>query len=728
MKKIIIPLILLSSVYSFAQTKDTVKTEEIEEVVMTKKKFERKSDRFVYDVAASPVAKGNTAFGLLKETPLISSTDDESLKILGKNNAVIYLNNRRSNMSAEAVIELLKNTPAENISKIEVITTPGSEFNVESSEGIINIILKKKLDDGISGNFRLTNNQSKSNRQAAAVTLNARKGKLGVSSSVMGRNWTHNQDYILENGTPEMSNISVGPVDDPNLALGGYLNLDYELKDNQNIALNFNSFANRSYGSSAALFNTLERENTTIFSRTRNLENARSYNNSINLNYELRTDELGSKLNINAAYLNFKRFQNSTNESYASNSEQDLVNLESRFRQKAPQIINNYSSTADYVQKFKNDFTASIGLNVLTTKTDNDTFLENMNLSTGEYIKDHNQSNHFIYEELIGGAYLTAEKKFSDKLSGKLGARFETTSSEGQILDTDLQIERDYQNFLPYGSLNYAVSQNHNLSYSFSSRVKRPSFWEINPVRIYLTPTNYIQNNPFVKASDVYNHEFTYMFKQAFFFIASHSLTKNDYSQVPLQNGEELRYIRTNYGDKSSTNFSLGMQKNFFKGWLTNNNSTGIQLNKVDAYLDTDPITGDQFDPFTINTNTSSFFLQTNNTLQLNSKKDLFLGVNYFYIGSQILNIGTLKPLSSLDLSVKKLWNDWTFNLQFKDVLNTNIVKVNDLQSNGNYNNVMNNNFSRQIELSITYNFGNQKIKKMRQIQEATSDIKSRTN
>lgn len=46
-------------------------------------------------------------------------------------------------MDADALAAFLKNTPAENIQRIEVITMPGSEYQVESSDGIINIILKK---------------------------------------------------------------------------------------------------------------------------------------------------------------------------------------------------------------------------------------------------------------------------------------------------------------------------------------------------------------------------------------------------------------------------------------------------------------------------------------------------------------------------------------------------------------------------------------------------------
>ena len=119
--KLFLGLSLVSGIYLNAQEKpktDSAKTKDIEAVTITKQVFKKQSDRFVYDVAASPVAKGNTAFSLLKQTPLVSSTDDKTLKIIGKNNAVIYINGRKTNMDAESLTQFLKNTPAENIQKI----------------------------------------------------------------------------------------------------------------------------------------------------------------------------------------------------------------------------------------------------------------------------------------------------------------------------------------------------------------------------------------------------------------------------------------------------------------------------------------------------------------------------------------------------------------------------------------------------------------------------------
>lgn len=745
---------LFLSGFTFAQEKksDTVKTQKIEEVVLTKQVFKKQSDRFVYDVAASPVAKGNTTFDLLRQTPLLSTTDDKTLKIVGKNNALIYINGRKTNMDAESVTQFLKNTPAENIQKIEVITVPGSEFQVEASDGIINIILKKKMSDGLNGNMRMSNSQNKYNGSSASFSANYRKDKLGISANLYGGNNIDAQHYILRNGNDLSSNESTGNIDDPNQYIGGYLNFDYQLTEKSNLALSWNSSANKSYNSTVNLFNTIRAfdEDTqsfkTNYTNSRNKEDARSYNNSVNLNYELKTDSLGSKLNVNAAYLNYKRFQFTDNKTFAADPSGNNTQLKPNqtITQNLPQIINNFSSTVDYIQKFKNDFTVAIGGNFNKTKTDNDT--KNDTFVEGKPTEF--APNHFIYDENIYGAYLTLEKKFSDKLSGKIGTRYEITNSLGtsdNATEEYRKIERNYNNLLPYLSVNYAINDKNNISYAFSSRMRRPSFWELNPVRNILTETNYTQNNPFVKASSTYNQELTYMFKNSYFLILNHSFFKDVITQVPLQGYAKsmdgkitdqnvLRYIRTNFGDKQEMSAMLGMNKTFFNQYLTMNFNVGVQHNVNNGSLAVDPTNGDIFLDkegnqivYSNNIRSTSILIQTNNTIRLDKKKTWFLGVNYFFVDKQQIELGMLKNLSSLDVSLKKNWNDWTFALNLNDVLRTNIVEIEDYQANGNYNYVRNDQFRRGGTFSITYNFGNQKVKKVRNIEGASDAIKSRT-
>jgi iron complex outermembrane receptor protein len=426
--------------------------------------------------------------------------------------------------------------------------------------------------------------------------------------------------------------------------------------------------------------------------------------------------------------------------------------------QDIPQIINNFSGTVDYIQKLKNDFTFSAGGNFNKTKTDNDTknltyvYTYNNNEElTG--VKTTPELNHFIYDENIYGLYLTFEKKFSDKFSGKVGARYEITRSLGtadsptNIVESQRHqtIERNYNNFLPYLSFNYAINDKNNISYSFSSRMRRPSFWELNPVRNYITEVNYTQNNPFVKASSTYNQELTYMYKNSYFLILNHSYFKDQITQVPLQGFTKsmdgkisdqsvLRYIRTNFGDKQEMSAMVGIQKTFFKQYLTLNFNAGIQHNINNGSLAGDPTTGEIFVDkdgkplvYTNNVRSTSFIVTSNNTLRLDKKKTWFLGVNYFFVDKQQIELGMLKNLMSLDLSIKKNWNDWTFAVNLNDVLRTNIVEIEDYQPNGNYNYIRNDQYKRSVTVSLTYNFGNQKVKKVRDIEGASDAIKSRT-
>lgn len=765
MKTPILIAALFFSGLTFAQQKkqDTAKTQNIEAVTLKKQVFKKQSDRFVYDVAASPVAKGNTTFDLLKQTPLLSTTDDKTLKIAGKNNALIYINGRKTNMDADSLAQFLKNTPAENIQKIEVITVPGSEYQVESSDGIINIILKKKMSDGLNGNMRMANSQNKYNASSASFSANYRKDKLGISANLNGGENIDAQQYVLRNGNASSSNESTGNIDDPNKFIGGYLNIDYQLTEKSNLGLTWNSSANKSYNSTVSLFNTIRsldpdtQEYNINYTNSRNKEDARSYNNSVNLNYELKTDSLGSKLNVNAAYLNYKRFQFTDNKTFYADALGNNLALAQTIYQNLPQKINNFSGMVDYIQKFKNDFTLSIGGNYNKTKTDNDTkndtYREN---PTPPLTAEEHQPNHFVYDENIYGFYITAEKKFSDKFSGKIGTRYEITNSLGTSDNADPEyrkIERNYNNLLPYVSLNYAINDKNNISYAFSSRMRRPSFWELNPVRNILTEDNYTQNNPFVKASSTYNQELTYMFKNSYFLILNHSLFKDVITQVPLQrdilkerrdaNGnvvldpvtnqpimdshKQLRYIRTNFGNKQEMSAMVGVQRSFFNQYLTTNFNIGVQRNVNDGSLSVDPTSGDVFPTYENKISSTSIIIQTNNTIRLDKKKTWFLGINYFFVDKQQIELGLLKNLMSLDVSLKKNWNDWTFALNLTDVLRTNIVEIEDYQANGNYNYVRNDQFRRGGTFSITYNFGNQKVKKVRSIEGASDAIKSRT-
>lgn len=152
-----------------------------------------------------------------------------------------------------------------------------------------------------------------------------------------------------------------------------------------------------------------------------------------------------------------------------------------------------------------------------------------------------------------------------------------------------------------------------------------------------------------------------------------------------------------------------------------------MQRNVNNGFLNTDPITGDVFPDYVNKIKSNSLLIQTNNTVRLDKNKTWFLGVNYWYVDNQQIELGRLKSLMSLDANIKKVWNDWTFALEIYDILKTNKVVITDYQDNGNFNYINQNQYNQGLNFSVTYNFGNKKIQKIRDISSADKDIKNRT-
>jgi hypothetical protein len=157
-------------------------------------------------------------------------------------------------------------------------------------------------------------------------------------------------------------------------------------------------------------------QNGVLTNRTVNNEDAQTRNHSFNLNYEVKTDSLGSKLTSNVSYLWFNRDKVSFNETFPLNT--DPNNRYSALHQSVPQIINNYAANIDYLKKTAKGATWLMGISYNRTNTDNDAKQDR--LQNGEFVEDPKQTNHFIYKENILGIYLNYERKLTEKLSGKL--------------------------------------------------------------------------------------------------------------------------------------------------------------------------------------------------------------------------------------------------------------------------------------------------------------------
>lgn len=116
------------------------------------------------NIAQSIFAKGNNAYTFLEYVPVLNVTP-KGVKILNRGDyAQIYINGRPANMSLHSI-------PAKNIEKIEIMAIPGVAYSASNKQGIINIVLKRQIDEGVKTTINLTDVQDYYNSQNANVFL-----------------------------------------------------------------------------------------------------------------------------------------------------------------------------------------------------------------------------------------------------------------------------------------------------------------------------------------------------------------------------------------------------------------------------------------------------------------------------------------------------------------------------------------------------------------------------
>ena len=110
-----------------------------------------KDGRFTIDMQAVRNKKiAANAHELIKELPLVSSTDGETLSLSGAQATTVMINGKPSNLTAEQIIRYLKTLPADKVDKVELLYNPPAEYHAGNTS-VINVITGRSGGSGFSG-------------------------------------------------------------------------------------------------------------------------------------------------------------------------------------------------------------------------------------------------------------------------------------------------------------------------------------------------------------------------------------------------------------------------------------------------------------------------------------------------------------------------------------------------------------------------------------------------
>lgn len=681
---------LLSAALSAQTQKDSIRNVEQINLLVKKKLIERKADRLIFNVEASVASQGMDATETLANVPMLKVDENMgSISITGKSTVSVMINGRMLNLSGNALLNYLKSIRSENISKIEVITTPPSKYEAQGNSGLINIILKKNPNLGFSGNINSNLIQRSYSGFSFNGSLNYQTEKFSSSLKLTYYDSAKRTDenYTIIGASQNYSN-SIRK--DMWKELTPTLNLSYKISKNAEIGMEY-IYAHQKSGmdivnTTKNIASNLDEED--LLTHTFHREKLPTH--TLSAYYDLKLDSLGKKLSIAG---NFYKNDSDTEVNFSTlkssdHSTQDVktVSLIS------PQI---FSAQADLELPFS---FGTIETGVKFNQFKNSSNIQYFNLNGGQYIPDLSRANLFTYQEENYAAYFSYAKTFGEHWETKAGIRYENTHAESFTPTSNSGNKYNYGQWFPSAYVSYKEDKN-VFSLSYSRRINRPSMSNLNPFRWYENPYSYSSGNPLLTPAYINNLELGYTLNNKFSASVYYLRMKNGFGQISYI--DELSQTSTylNYYNNNFLGLNASYTDIFFKFWETN-----LSLN---ASLQNSSV-------FNIQAQTqkgSSFSYSINNTFTLNKNKTLVFFLNYSHslayknVNSYFQAFPELTSGLKVSLMEKKLQINATITNIFAQRYRGELYFSDNTQYMNNYWD------GRSFRLSVNYTFGSGKKK-----------------
>lgn len=532
------------------------------EVVGEAALIENRIDKLVYNAEKDASTSGGNGADVLRNVPLLSVDLEGNVSLRGSSNIQILINDRPSTLFASSPADALKTIPADQIKKVEVITTPSAKYDGEGSGGIINIITKKKTAEGFTGTAGTSIGTRQNN---ANLNVNAVRGRFGVNGGANAF-WSWNRpgdfSFFRESGIGtenrsilEQNGVNNSRVLGYNGSLGAFY--DFNAFNSINTSIRFNGFNNYRDGViNGELYDPNEPGAGLDFSRFNDSKGSRT---GFDWTTDYKKTWAGSEQEWTFAFqlsgnLNDQEdvvLQDGNSPAYTSdlNNFNDGMNLE-------------YTFQSDYVHPLGDEAKLETGVKAVIREIDSDYRTLQRPDNNTPYNELPSLTDEFFYDQDVYAAYASFNFKLGQKLGVVAGARYERTDIAGDYeSDTD-PFMQDYDNILPSIILQYKLKNFSNLKASYTRRIQRPSLFFINPFTQITDPNSLTVGNPNLDPEKVDQWDLAYstfikgwVLNASVFFRRTTDLIES--FQVIEPNGRVSETSFLNIGENNSPGFNI---------------------------------------------------------------------------------------------------------------------------------------------------------------------------
>jgi outer membrane receptor protein involved in Fe transport len=707
-----------SPVFSISTEKNSINVETLQlspaakgmsEVTVTAKRpfIETKIDKTVVNVEASPTSAGATALEILEKSPGVSVNNDGILSLRGKSGVIVMMDGKQTFLSPTDLANLLKNMPASAIDQIEIMTNPSAKFDASGNSGVINIKTKKGRAAGFNGSIMagITTSFFENThgtfyvfpKSQNSITFNYRKNKINFFGN-------YNPNYFRGGN---MLNITRTKLD-AGRNVTGYNDVETNFKfgnNNHTLKLGLDYFADKknTFGIvvSGFAFNGHPTPVTTtvssdarhrplsiMVSKTNNKITFR--NLTSNFNYRHVFDSAGRELTFDFDFIAYDNVSRMTLNTDFFNGDNIPVGNTLMLKGNLPSNIQIYSVKSDYTHPFKKGGRLEAGFK--SSWVENDNLVNYERFDGAKWIPDL-RSNHFIYDENINAVYLNANRQVK-KWSFQGGLRLENTVAKGYQVTNDSTFKRNFTSLFPSAFISYQVNKNNTFTLSYSRRITRPNYQDLNPFIYFLDSLSYRKGNPFLLPQFTHNIEFSHSFKGKLITTLNYNNTTDVISQILKADGDLVYLTADNVAKFRNVGLSVTAPIPVTK-WWTSNIFLNVFNNHYEGIYDAKPI----------DLSYTSFMVNVTQTFTL--KKGLTLEMNGFYRARGVNSLNIDEPMYVINFGAQKtvLKGKGTVRLNLRDPFWIQRYKgktqydLIDTRVSNRWDN-------RQVTASFTYRFG----------------------
>ncbi len=513
------------------------KTEFLEtvEVKAQRPQFISHPDKLVMDVENTSLHDGTTAMETLSKSPGVWVDQNGEISLNGKKGVRVLLDGRAVYVSGEELQSMLEGMPAESIKNIEIISNPSAKYDAEGAGGVININFKTDSKRGLNGSIFANHRYMGAHTMQGGINVNGKKNGFNYFVNANGGTDAKFRDMEAKRVIPSEDFVLTQTGEDrrqyvkPNLHAG----FDYQISKNDNIGLIYRGSGSFFEGDWNTKNFVTEKNDSFKVNSVNDTENTKqNHTYGVNYTHDFSRNEAKLSVDVNYADLNSITSSKFRNEylQEGNNKEEKLSNANTSY-------FDIYSAQADYeinVPAIETKFEAGAKFSLVNSKNNTDFFIH----ENSEKVYDISRSNNFRYSEQINAVYVNFTKNLSGKTTVKGGLRAEHTIVDGQALQSDQQVKRNFVSMFPSLFVQHKWTDNYETNFSYSRRITRARYSQLNPNVMYTDPYSYIKGNPDLRSQFTDGFSFSQIFAQQINLSVGYDLARDYIGEIPLQDEE----------------------------------------------------------------------------------------------------------------------------------------------------------------------------------------------